>query len=165
MQWSAEIRAVTGAAEGRFARWHAGRRCTWSLCWSMAQPLSLGRPEGTKDLRWWQGWGIPNARQGGQGADLCFLRGHRYKSAAWPFSYSSPPWRVVWWGQFELCLPGTYVSRRENANYLYLKIDWENILFSLFFFFSLLIAWWYLWLREKSKHHHWLGIQGLFLFG
>lgn len=60
--------------------------------------------------------------------------GTNHSCLAFCFS-SSPPWSVLWWGQFGLCLPGTYVSRRENANYLYLKIEWENMLFSFFFFF------------------------------
>lgn len=50
--------------------------------------LSLGRPEQTKHLRWRQGRGIANTRQDRQGAELCFLLGHRYKSAAWPFFFT-----------------------------------------------------------------------------
>lgn len=95
-------------------------------------------PEQMKDLRWQWGWGIPNTRQGGQaGCSALLSPGSQVQITAWAFFFFkfSPPWSVVWWGQFELCLPGTYVSRWEDANYLHLKIDWENM-------FSLVVLLW-----------------------
>lgn len=138
--------------------------------WTGAGPLTLGR----SSQRWDVGWGC--------GACLTCTRVLSPASSwftATPHSYLSP-FILFYFYKNPLLPRGLYdevnlscaylepVSRRKKCQLLVFKNRLrEHAFFLCCFFFppSLLIAWWYSQMRGKSKHHQWLGIQGLFLFG
>jgi len=87
-------------------------------------------------------WGVPDMHQG---AEPCFLLIHSYTSQLLGPLYfifikilsslEGYMMRSIW-----AVLTWNLLAEGRNANYLYLKIDWENMLFFCVVFFSPLLA-------------------------
>lgn len=172
---------VTAQAKGRDAEltWatkrcsascHTARRYSWSLCCSTAWLLSLGRPEWMEDLRWQQGWVIPDTCQGRQGAELSFLlfSGTSHSCLAL-FSHPLLPRGLFEGGSLSCAYLQLVLAEGKNANYLYFKAGWKNILSLVLFLFFISFHCWLPggtgWEKNQNTITDSSNIQGLLVFG
>lgn len=129
-----------------------------------------GRPEWMEDLRWQQGWLIPDMCQGRQGAELSFLLfSGTIHSCLALFFHPLLPRGLFEGGSLSCAYLQLVLAEGKNANYLYFKAGWKNILSLFLVLFFISFHCWLPggtgWEKNQNTITDSSNIQGLLVFG